>query len=357
MPIERAARVLYARWVNATLPRPATGAAERVRRVLFLRHDAIGDMLVSLGLIRALAAHGYDVDVMASNVNATVLLENPWGVTVLVAPRHARERREGARMLAARSYDAVIDGLVLKPSVNSRTTRLLRASRAPIRIGAGGRRHDFLYTHPVATDARANQQVVLAALLGPLGIAPDAALDPVAMPFSAHERERAEQWWTERGPGTRVLVNISASSAERRWPNERFVEVLRALVREHARPQVMLELAISAAPPEWPAAQEIAQAVGGTALAVPLRDAFAVLAASQLVLTPDTSVAHAAGGFGVPSVVMISERQMRFAPWRAPARLVVSSSVHLDAIPVDGVLTALREQLGGVLSGDVPPRS
>jgi ADP-heptose:LPS heptosyltransferase len=117
--------------------------------------------------------------------------------------------------------------------------------------------------------------------------------------------------------------------------------VLRALTRE--RPN--LRLAISAAPSDWTAAEEIARATGGTALAVPLREAFAVLAASQLVLTPDTSVAHAAGGFQVPSVVMTPQGNLRFAPWRAPARLVVAPSKGLDTIGEAEVLAALREQL------------
>jgi ADP-heptose:LPS heptosyltransferase len=136
-------------------------------------------------------------------------------------------------------------------------------------------------------------------------------------------------------------VNISASSAERRWADERFIGVLRALKQE--RPD--LQLAISASPADWPAAEEIARAAGGTALTVSLRDAFAVLALSQLVLTPDTSVAHAAGGFQVPSVVMTPQGNLRFAPWRAPARLVVAPSKGLDTIGEAEVLAALREQL------------
>ena len=331
-----------ARVVNATLPRPADGAIGRARRVLLLRHDAIGDMLASLGIIRAITAHGLELDVMASKENAPVLAESPWGVGVLIAARHRRERFHERRALAARRYDAVIDGLVLKPSVNSRTIRLIRASRAPVRIGTGGRRHDFLYTHPVAADLSANHHVVLAALLAPFGITSEAALDPVAMPLAADEERRAEAWWRESGPrGTRLFVNISASSAERRWADERFVAVLRALTREHRS----LQIAVSAGPGEWAAARAIADATGGRALTVPLRDAFAVLAASDLALTPDTSVAHAAGGFQVPSVVMMPEGNLRFAPWRAPARLVVAKSKGIDTLDDAEVLAALRDQL------------
>ena len=342
MSIERGARHLLARIINSTLPRPAEGAIGRARRVLLLRHDAIGDMLASLGVIRALTAHGLELDVMASKENAAVLAGNPWGAGVLIAARHRRERRRQRHELARRGYDAVIDGLVLKPSVNSRTIRLIRASRAPVRVGTGGRRHDFLYTHPVAADLSANHHLVLAALLAPFGISSEAALEPVAMPLSSEESARAEAWWRDAGPrGTRLFVNISASSAERRWADERFVAVLRALKAEDHR----LQIAISAGPSDWFAARAIAEATGGRALTVPLRDAFAALAASDVALTPDTSVAHAAGGFQVPSVVMMPEGNLRFAPWRAPARLVVATSKGIDTLGEDVVLAALREQL------------
>lgn len=333
MSIERAVRRLWARAVNATLPRPAEGALARVRRVLLLRHDAIGDMLSSLGLIRALATHGLELDVVASTANAPVLAHNPWGVGVLVDP--------DAATLAARRYDAVIDGLVLKPSVNSRTVRLLRASGAPVRIGTGGRAHDFLYTHPVAADPGANHVEVLAALLAPFGMPAADALDPVPMPLSDDERADAERWWSEGGAGPRLFVNLSASSAERRWPDDRFVAVLRAV----RAARIGANVAVTGGPADWRAAESIAREVGGRAVTGPLRAAFARLAAGHVALTPDTGVAHAAAGFQVPSVVLMPEGNLRFAPWRAPARLVVAHGRSVTDIGVEAVTAAVREQL------------
>lgn len=342
MSIDRSVRTLWARAVSLTLARPGAQALARVRRVLVLRHDAIGDMLSSLGLLRALATHGLEVDVVASPENALVLKHNPWGVRVHATAPGRAARRALARELAARGFDAVLDGLVLKPSVNTRTVRLLAASRAPVRIGTGGRAHDFLYTHPVATDPGANHVVVLASLLAPLGIAAEGALEPVPMPLTDEERAAAEAWWSALDAGPRVFVNLSASSAERRWPDARFTGVLREVMLVHPAARI----AVSGSPSDWPAAGAVAQAVGGHAVAGSLRAAFAILAASDCALTPDTSVAHAAAGFQVPSVVLMPEGNRRFAPWRAPARLVVAAGPNVSFIPEGEVVAALLGVLG-----------
>ena len=345
MTIDTVARALWARAVNVTLPRPRPDAAARARRLLFLRHDAIGDMLSSLGVIRALAAHGHEVDVLASPENAPVLAANEWGVRVLVTERRGKPGRALPAQLASRRYDAVIDGLVLKPSVNTRTVRLLRLSRAPMRVGTAGRTHDFLYTHPVVTDLGGNHVEVLAALLAPFGISPAEALDPVPMPLTAAERSGAEAWWHAGGAGRRLFVNLSASSAERRWPDAKFVEALRAIGAE----EPAVRIAISAGPSEWDAAESVAGAVGGRAVRGSLREAFALLAGAGLVLTPDTSVAHAASGFGVPSVVLTPHGNLRFAPWRSLSRLVVAPGRSIEGVEVAAVLEAVRE-LEGVRS-------
>src|SRR5262249_27230719 len=62
---------------------------ERPHRVLFLRYDRIGDMIVSTGLIRAIATSHATIalDVLASRENAPVVSEEPHVRRVLVFER------------------------------------------------------------------------------------------------------------------------------------------------------------------------------------------------------------------------------------------------------------------------------
>src|ERR1043165_9223234 len=106
-------------------PRPDWSS--RPHRVLFLRHDRIGDMIVSTGLIHAIAeAHpGLELDVLASPANAPVLAGAGDVHRVIVFDRRRVASYWSAlRELRAQKYDAVIDCMVTAPSV---TTLLLMA--------------------------------------------------------------------------------------------------------------------------------------------------------------------------------------------------------------------------------------
>ena len=339
-------QALFARLVNLMLPRPAEGAVHRARRLLFLRHDAVGDMLSSLGVIRALADAGYAVDVLASPANVSMLPPGTWGVRVLTTARGRAARRSLYRVFAARRYDAVIDGLVLNRRVNSGTLRLLLASRAPVRVGTAHRGQGFVYTHAVSTDLTANHVEVLAALLGPFGVPVERALAPVAMPLTDAERLEANVWWGARDGDARLFVNLSASGPDRRWADAQFAAVLDAV--KARRPG--LQIAVTGSPADWPSARRIAADSGGRAFSGSVREAFAILACSDAVLTPDTGTAHAAGGFGVPSVVLIPQANLRFAPWRAPGTLVVADGRTIHDISPNRVSGAL-----GTLLDALPP--
>lgn len=331
-------------WLLASiLPRAGAKTPLTARRVLVLRHDRLGDMLSSLGMLRALAQHGLEVDVLASPENVVVLRENPWGVRCIVMRDVSLAALRVRRLLRPRRYDAVIDALALKPSVNTRTAHLMAASGAPVRIGIGGRPGDAMYTHAVgAPRAGANHLEYLAALAAALGASAEIALEPTALPLSAIETLEAEAWWRALGGGRRLLVNISAGSAERQWPMESYREVL-ALVLAN-RPG--LRIAVSSAPSDRPAAIELAATVGGTVVTLPLRGAFSLVRDADVVLTPDTSVAHVAAGFQRPAVVMITRGQLAFAPWRGVGRLVIADGSSLLSLTAAQVAAAVEATLG-----------
>lgn len=347
MGVGQVGQAVFARLVHLKMPRPAEGAMRRVRRILFLRHDAVGDMLSSLGVIRTLADAGYEVDVLASPANVSILPQGTWGVRVLTNAPGRAARRALHEAFAGRRYDAVIDGLVLNRRVNSGTLRLLLASRAPVRIGTGHRRHAFVYTHAVSTDLAANHVEVLASLLEPFSLAAERARAPVAMPLTDAERLQADAWWGARGSGARLFVNLSASGPDRRWADAQFAAVLDAVTV--GRPG--LRIAVTGSPMDWPSARRLAAGSGGRWFTGSVRDAFAVLSRSDAVLTPDTGAVHAAAGFGVPSVVLIPRANLRFAPWRAPGALVVAEGRTIHDIPPSRVSGAL----GAVLDALPPP--
>jgi ADP-heptose:LPS heptosyltransferase len=110
-------------------------------------------------------------------------------------------------------------------------------------------------------------------------------------------------------PGA-VVVHPGASHAARRWPPERYAEVVRALRRagEH--------VVVTGSAAERP----LAESLGGQVLAgaLGLRSLAALVAHAKLLICGDTGVAHLATAYRTPSVVLFGP--VSPALWGPPAR-------------------------------------
>ncbi|MGI9078785.1 MAG: glycosyltransferase family 9 protein [Gemmatimonadaceae bacterium] len=343
-------KALWMRALARLLPKTQRGEtpdwSARPYRILYLRYDRIGDMILATGLIRAIAASSPTItlDILASPGNAVVLDRNPHVGAVLIFEKRRRSTwRALVRQLRNNRYDAVIDGMVLAPSLT--TVLLMLATGARYRIGVGGRSNDFIYTHSVPPgDPLLHVAEQSGRTAMPFGINPSATDWRAELFIAPEERAVAESIWqniaqrtTGVGPGVRLLVNLSAAQSRHRWPDDRFVEVLRR-VRERT---IALCIAVTGTPAESQSIQTVAEACGGEALITGLRGALAVVATADLVLTPDTSIAHAASAFRRPAVVMLRRRMAMFAPYRLPGRLVWAEGANLSEIEAREVIEAL----------------
>lgn len=334
---------------------------ERPHRVLYLRHDRIGDMILATSLIRAVArSHPtISLDVLASPANAPVLRHEPAVRNVLLFDRRRPWRIPAVlRALRRERYDAVLDCMVLSPSTT--TLLLMLASGARHRIGIGGRSNAFALTLPVPPRPDAIHHVEhSAALAAAFGVDLHATDWRPVIVLTERERDAAEYRWREgedarpttversQGGTPRLLVNISAGLPIRRWPDERFVAVLRRM-RERAPGA---EIVIMGGPGD--AARALAIAASGGGRVVPtasIRDALALVATADFVFTPDTSIAHAASAFERPAVVMyLRGLDTLYAPYHTVGRGVVSPGRTLHSLAAEPVLDALDTVLDSVL--------
>lgn len=318
--------------------RPAWGS--RAHRVLFLRHDRAGDMILSTGVMRAIARSHPTIhmDVLASPANAAILEASDFVQQVILfdkkslasyAPTFARLRRQ--------RYDAVIDCMVTAPSVT--TLLLIFASGAQYRIGIAGRGNDAAFNVTVPATSRANPHMVdLLAALAPAFDVDAAEVERPIIALREDERSRAEETWGPRA-GPRVLVNVSAGTPARRWPVERY-----AAVMSHLRDKAPgVHLLVIGAPGERERAEAIARAGGGRYVRTPgMRDAFALVATADFLLSPDTSISHAASAFRVPSVVMlVAGTRERWGLYDTPGESIEHGERTLDTLPLEPVLAAV----------------
>jgi ADP-heptose:LPS heptosyltransferase len=318
--------------------------------VLFLRHDRAGDMIVSTGVMRAIARSYATItmDVLASPANASILDANDYVADVIVFDRRRLSRYlpTALRLRRAR-YDAVIDCMVTAPSVT--TLLLILVSGARHRIGIAGRGNDAAFNILVPAAAADDAHMVdrIADLAQAFDVVLDAAARQPVLELTADESARAEAAWGAASEGRRVLINISAGTSERVWADDNYVAVMR---HQRAR-EASTKFVIIAAPSERERGGRIARNGGGVFVPTPaIRDALALVATADFVLTPDTSIAHAVSAFQKRSVAMyVRGKAERWGLYGTIGRNVEHSEPTLDTLSVDDVTDAIDAVLAKAL--------
>lgn len=314
------------------------------QRVLFLRPDRIGDMIVSTGVIREIAAASdVELDVLASPANAPVLAREARVREVLVLDRTRwSDVWQTVRRMRARQYDVIVDCMPTAPSVT--TLMLMLASGARRRVGTSGRGIDDILS-PATPSLPLEAHIVdhLALFIPPFR-GQDAIIDPrPVIVLSDEERDRAAALWNAPDGRTRLLVNISAGKRARLWPVESYAEVIAAAQTVVSS----LELCIISAPHERARGEALAALTGGRYVSTAtLREAMAFVSLAQVFFTPDTSLAHAAAAFRVPTVDMLlhgkaSQWGLYHAPGinlESPDDSLLSLDVHLAGNALQRVL-------------------
>jgi ADP-heptose:LPS heptosyltransferase len=322
-------------------------------RVLFLRYERIGDMIMSTGVIRVLAqSHPtIKIDVLA-NPNALPVLENNPHVRRALALNRSslRSYQQTLRRVRAGGYDVIVDGRLNNPPIFTSTPLIMLASRARYRVGVSGGNNDLIYNLRVPAYDRNTHYVEGSKQLGvPFGV-DQATVDwqPEIFLKDAEIQAADARWSAAAGlangaVGKRLLVNLSASEPKRRWPDGKFAAVLRNLRASNPDiPVIVIGL-----PSEWESVNSVATSVGALPVPTPrLRDALALVGRSDIVFTPDTSISHAASAFNKPSLVLLKREHRPYAPYNTPGRVLLWNEKEIAELPYERVAS----ELGSVIA-------
>lgn len=327
---------------RADTARPDWSAAPM--RVLFLRHDRAGDMIVSTGVMRSIArSHAtITLNVLASPLNASLVRHADYLNDVIVF-----DKKKLASYLATiqrlrrANYDAVIDCMVTAPSVT--TLLLMLVSGARYRIGIAGRGNDaaFNIAIPGETSDAAHMVDRLAKLATAFRPPLSAAERQPSLEFTDDEITGALARWNAPSGSRRVLINISAGTGERLWPDENYIAVMRHI--RSRSPNATMR--VIASPQDLDRAARVAHGGGADVLPTPsIREALTLVATADFVLTPDTSIAHAVSALQRPSVAIYGKgSRARWGLYGAPGQSVEHTNPDrsLTELPIGRVLSAM----------------
>jgi ADP-heptose:LPS heptosyltransferase len=316
-------------------------------RVLFIREGPLGDLVPTLSAIRAIAeSHpGTTVDVIVTDTNVELLSGLSYVARVIPFPQGDRRLVNAAAVVRALApYDAVVDGMLVHGHVRTRSIAFMLASRARYWVGESGRRTSWVYNValPPAPDGLLHLERELQLAIPFLDDGASVQRRPM-LGVDPAEHAWAERQWRSCGrPGARVLVNISAGSAVRRWPDWRFGEVLEYL-RDRDPYAVIVVVGL---PQDATSVVELARRVGAIAHVPAMRQMIALVATAQLVISPDTAVCHIASAFGTTLVSLYMDGKEIWWPFTTPGRRVVGAQrENLLGVEVGAVIAALEQLL------------
>lgn len=288
-------------------------AALHPRRILIVRLSALGDVVLSSGLIPALKQRWPQATLcwLVAPAAAPLLAHNPRLDELLVLPldqwkqlwrsgarwQAFRAFRAWTRALRAREFDLVVD-----PQGLFKSGLLAWLSGAPLRVSLWPREGNQLFMHDCVRPAipAAPERVIAfeyRALAQAVG-APDFTLD---LAVGEGPRQRALQLLTQAGvgPGPIALLAPFTTRPQKHWVEERWAPLAQALRSQGLQPVLL------GGPGDAPAAARIAASGSGIVNLtgrLKLDETVAVVARGQLLVGVDTGLTHMGIALKVPTV-------------------------------------------------------
>jgi heptosyltransferase-3 len=318
------------RWPSCAAERaPVTGRLTAAMTTLAIHPGALGDVLLAVPALRALADDAGRPVVLAAQPRIGALLE-----ALQVVDGHA-------------SFESLgLDALFVDDPV--RSPRLPPAARLVCWFGARDptfvRRLTTLVpgavVAPPAVEGRPVWQHLLATVGGDRGQPCEPITAPAAVRALGAEALAAAG---ADGPAPCLFVHPGAGSASKCWPAAAFA---RAVVTLASR--VRVNVVVHQGPADTAAATALRRHLGsGVAwLVEPGLPALAgALAHASAYLGNDSGVSHLAAALGVPAMVLFDARHLAWRPWWSGARARPVTLAEAVPAEIDAVVAELASLL------------
>ncbi len=331
-----------------------------VRKVLFLRHDKIGDMVVTLSTFHTLKSHypQIQIGVLSSTSNRVVVQHDPAVYRTHVYDKKARGLRATIRELAAERYDVVVD-LMTGPSVTSLIVALATSPGA-YRIGVGKegtyRFYDYYTLEDINHATGLHISEVFRSSLMPFGIQLSDGITDGKIRLSPQEEARGAALGAEIRSAAykhHIFVNFSAGKLDRMLAEEKCIEFTRRISEAYPDTQFVL----SYAQMEYRMVKRAEDASGDNVRLIPqglsILDVIALLPHFDGVISVDTSICHIAAKLDVPLLALYNGNDVNFSRWYpyGPRVWVVRSPdhKHVDGITVEQLIDSSENFLRDLL--------
>ena len=319
----------------------------RSSKILFIRQDRIGDVLVSTPIFASIKTHypSATVDVLLSENNYFVLKNDSFIRKCWIYQKKVGKVISLMRSIRKEQYDFAVD-MMDNPSVTS--TLLCLLSGAHINVGIA-KNNTYVYDMAVPMLSRRETHIIdrIAQLLIPFHIDPAAESLSLRYFTSPASDEFAKRWISlnHLNDCPLVGVNISAGGEARFWGINQYRSFLSFITERYPEFHIILLYQ----PTDITRANKIGEGNKDIVLS-PVTNTFDQFAAMikklSFLVSPDTSAIHLASAFHIPSVVLYvqSDKSLRiWEPYKTDYEVVVADVDDLSTIQVSDVQTAFTK--------------
>lgn len=328
------------------LPRRNRGprdlASLRSPRILLLRHDRIGDAIVSTPIVALLRERfaGARIDMllgMKNQVAAPLLI----GIdTVMVVPTDLAGMARCISAMRRNRYDVVIN-LLAKDSVSGAILTALSGATSAIGFeGSANGVYDIVIPKPSAPMHIVPETSLLLAPLGirPIGEKPVRPPERLRVALPGGSEKMTAGFIGARRTAPVVVINITGAP-EKYWGRDNFIRLTRELMNDG------FHTVLAAAPRDTAELEALSKETGAQTLPIrrALEDFVAFLDLADIIVTPDTSIVHISAALGKPTVMLAPDAEVGniWRPWGVQGR-VVAGNGSVAAILVASVRESVR---------------
>jgi len=299
---------------------PTLGYQEDIRRILIVRTDRIGDLLLSTGVIKAIRErypHAY-IAMMVSGFTKEIVEGNPYLDEVITYDKDGKHKSwyrslKFSQNLKKKRFDLA---LILHPT--NRVHLVTFLAGIPRRVGYD-RKLGFLLTdrlkHKKQLGEKHESEYNLD-LVRYLGIEP--AENSLLMPIRPESEKWAEELFKQKKIDKShrlIAIHPGASCPSKIWPNERFASLADKLIEKHAA-----QILLIAGPQDIALAEKILKHMRQSVIDLSGKTSLSQLASllkrCDLFISNDSGPVHIASALGVPVISIFGRKQAGLSPMR-----------------------------------------
>lgn len=329
-------------------PVPLPLSITSVKKILLLRTDAIGDMIVTTPMLELLKERlDVSIDIIASPRNASVIANDPRVRRIFVFDGSLRSLFAIRRSTRRENYDLVI-ALVLHKTTKGGLLANFWVGREAVTVTFAHDTRTRAYETWFSAQVNVNRDATTMAdmQIQLLNRVFGWDVHSKDYPLTLHLPPTTLSSWRGR---PRIVLNLSSGNDYRMWSHKRNAQFLVLLREQFPSGHVFL----MAHDKQVSMAQQLATEFHGFAELLPesaeVLDSIASMRGADVVVTPDTSIVHGAAAIGIPIVAMYSHKTSFLNQWMphgVPYRAVITDgAVDLDNIEPTRVVQAVVELL------------